>query len=248
MFRGLVTAFRTLSVLPIPGRESGKMSQSLPWFPLVGFTLGLIVFGAALGVKYVTNDAWPEGCAVFLLLTGVVLTRGLHLDGIADWADGFFGAADRDGALRIMKDPRTGAFGVIALVTILLAKWAALARIAACGSLQWIVVAYVVSRTAQVDLATAQPYARSEGGTGAAFVGTAGWRHLAIALALAVLLLASFCGFDSQWVASLLAGLLISRLFGIYCRHRVGGVTGDLLGANSEIVETIILAAGAVLT
>ena len=234
-------------MLPIPGRESGKMTDSLPWFPLVGFVLGSIVYGAALLANCATRGAWPEGTAVLLLLMGIVLTRALHLDGIADWADGFFGSANRDEALRIMKDPNTGAFGVVAIVVILLAKWAALARIAACGSLQWVVVAYIVSRTAQVDLAVAQPYARSEGGTGVAFVETAGWRHLLIALALAVLLLASFCGFDFRWAASLLAGLLISRLFGMYCRYRVGGVTGDLLGANSEIVETIILAAGAVL-
>lgn len=248
MLRGLVTAFRTLSALPVPGMDTDKMTRSLPWFPLVGFTLGAIVFWIAIGASRLAITPWHEGTAVLLLAAGALLTRGIHLDGLADWADGFFCTGDREKVLRVMKDPHIGVFGVVAIVVVLLAKWAALARLLAGDSPRWIIAACIVSRTAMVDLAVSQPYARPEGGTGAGFIGAAGWKHLLAAVAAAALLLAASCGPGLRWAAALLTGLLVSRLFGIYCRRRAGGVTGDLLGADCEIVETIVLAAGATLT
>ena len=268
MLTGLVTALRTLTILPVPGRDADRMSSALPWFPVVGMLLGGILcavpqaLSAALGEGH---GFWCEGTAVVLLVAGTILTGGIHLDGLADWADGFFGARDRDAVLRIMKDSRIGSFGCIALVLVLLAKWACLARLLSLGRhAEWILAAYVVSRTAQVLLATSQPYARPEGGTAAAFVQGAGLRHAVLAMVAALILLGVpggvdwhtllVAGVDGGWVywkwlkqlsALLILGGVFAAGFGMWCRRRIGGITGDTLGACSEIVETLVLAVGA---
>ena len=109
MLRELITAIRTLSILPVPGKGTEDLSSALSWFPVVGALLGGLLYLLALIASSVTDGRWPEGVAAILLLAAVVLTRGLHLDGLADWADAFGGGQDRDHTLAIMKDPGTGA-------------------------------------------------------------------------------------------------------------------------------------------
>ncbi|MBM4143879.1 MAG: adenosylcobinamide-GDP ribazoletransferase [Lentisphaerae bacterium] len=247
MLRGLITAIRTLTILPVPGRDAEKMSASLPWFPVVGLLLGAILWAVARGAMALTPLFWPEAAGVLVVVGGAVLTRGLHLDGLGDWADGFWGARDKEKVLAIMKDPRTGAFGVVALVSVLLGQWVCVTRLASAGGLEWILVAYVISRTMQVDLAVAHPYARAEGGTGAPFVAGARPKHLLVAILVAgALLLAVGRGAPVCLVALLIAWLM-TRLFGFRCRRRIGGITGDLLGAGSVLTETTVLFIGAVL-
>jgi len=207
--------------------------------------LGGILWGIVRLSYLIPWSLWPEGTAVLVVITGTVLTRGLHLDGLADWADGFWGGKDREDVLKVMKDPRVGTFGSLALVLVLLAKWVFLTRLVAEGTPIWIIAAYIVSRTCQVDLAGPQPYARPEGGIGGAFIRKANLRHAALAAVLAGILLLGVCGLNGTWIATLALGLLISRAFGLRCGARIGGVTGDLLGACSEIVETAVLAVGA---
>lgn len=246
MFGSLITALRTLTALPVPGRDAPRLASSLPWFPLVGALLGALLLGVAAACEAVTSRGWPQGTACAVVAAGALLTRGLHLDGLADWADGFWGGHDREKVLRIMKDPVIGAFGAIALACLLLAKWAAVEVLAREGQVLWILPAMVVSRTIQVYLAVALPYARAEGGKAAAFVQDAGYRHLAGALILAAILLAAILGLQAGWALSLLGGLLAAVLFGAWCRRRIGGITGDLLGACSELTETLVLTLGAV--
>jgi len=192
-----------------------------------------------------TTVLWPFGLAVLLVMAGVLLTRGLHLDGLADWADGFWGGRDREQVLRIMKDPCIGSFGAMALVLVMLAKWVGyVGLIFDPDGWRWIAAAFVVSRTMQVDLACTWDYARAEGGTAAKFVEGAGWRELAPALVvcLATLIVLAW----PRWVFLLVLPVcwLATRLFGMWCRRKIGGITGDLLGACSELVETGVLFLG----
>jgi adenosylcobinamide-GDP ribazoletransferase len=239
--KGLVTALQTLTALPIPGRGAKKLSSSLSWFAVVGGLLGGVLYLPSLLASH--PGFWHEGAAAVVLLASILLTRGLHLDGLADCADGFGGSRDRDKVLAIMKDSQVGAFGAMALIAVLLVKWVALSRLFACGLGVWIIAAYVTSRAIQAELAVCLPYARSEGGTGAPFVEDARGIHRAWALLTALLLLLIACG--PTGAAALMLGWVIGRLFGLLCRRRVGGITGDLLGAASEIVETAILLAAA---
>jgi len=239
MTAGMVTAFRTLTILPLPGRDAEDMAASLPWFPLVGCALGFILYGLSRLLGLVGGDSWPEGVALVLVLGSIVLTRGLHLDGLADWADAFGSMSDRQRTLEIMQDPRVGAFAVVAVVVVLLAKWVALARLAVAGELIWIVAAYIVSRAVLVELACCLPYARPCAGTGAAFVQTARPIHRLWSLLSGLALLLGIYGPAGGVAVGVGWGL--TRLFGFWCYRRVGGVTGDLLGACSEIVETLVL-------
>jgi adenosylcobinamide-GDP ribazoletransferase len=235
MPRGLVTALRTLTILPVPGRDAPDPAQALPWFPLAGCLLGLLLWGTGLAFDFVSGG-WHAGAAVALTAGSAVLTRGLHLDGLADWADGSSGSRDRERALAIMKDPHVGAFGVMAVALALMARWAACTRLAEAGLLSWIVPACIVSRAAVAELSACLPYARAEGGTAVPFVNGAHPSHRVKALLLAVLLVSASSGLAGA--AFLLCGWAACRLLGAWFRKRAGGVTGDLRGAGCEMVET----------
>jgi len=240
---GLVTAARTLTWLPIPGRDAVSFASALPWFPLVGTLLGLILYGAAL----VTGQGWPGGTAILVVAGGTLLTRGLHLDGLADSTDGLFGGRTRERALAIMKDSRMGAFGGIVLVLVLLAKFVAVSRLVSLSATIWIIPAYIASRTVQAVLAASMPYARAEGGTAGSFVAQAGPRHAMLALAVAIALVVGLGGPNWRWPAALGMALCLAVLLGAGFRRRVGGITGDLLGASSELTELAVLFYGCLL-
>ncbi len=242
---GLVTAVRTLTILPMPGDEAEKPSDALPWFPVVGAILGVIIVGLLAMLDRVTG--WSAGLAVVAVAASVFLTRGLHLDGLADCADAFWGGWNRDRMLAIMKDSALGTFGTIALVLILLAKWCSIAALVGIGDLRWIIVAMVISRAVQVDLAVSHDYARPEGGTGASFISEAARSHWISAAWTTIALVVIFGGFTWRPVVVLFLALALGRGFGRVCRQKVGGMTGDLLGAASEITETAILLLAAAL-
>ncbi len=245
MLRGLVTALRTLTILPVPGREAGQMSSALPWFPLVGCLLGLLLLASA-HLAGLASGGWAEGTACIVLAFSIILTRGLHLEGLADAADGFAGGSTKEKMLEIMKDSSTGPFGAIAVVMVLIIKFCALTRLADSGmAAWWIIPASIAARTGMVELAVSLPYARPSGGTALPFVSGATGSHRAAALVFAAVLSSAACG--PIGLAAVAAGWLISRLFRYWCLRRAGGVTGDLLGACNEIVETALLMLAAVL-
>ncbi len=235
--RGLATAIRTLSILPFPGREAEHMADALPWFPAVGALLGwLLLVGAwCLGQLPVI---WEQGIALFILVGGVLLTRGFHLDGLADCADGLWGGYSREKRLAIMKDSHIGVFGVTAVTVLLLAKWVCLVRLTTVEGLLWLPTAWIVSRTVPVALALFLPYARDEG-TAKEFVRSGKKVHLGAALTLAALLI--WIGGGPAHLTAWLPAALFALLWGYYARLRLGGVTGDVLGASVEVTETLVL-------
>ena len=245
MLRSAVTAFRTLTIFPVPGRDADSFSAALPWFVVVGLALGGALYALARGVAGLAPD-FPAVAGVVFIAASAWLTRGLHLDGLADCADGFGGGRrDKARTLAIMKDPHLGSFGVITLVVALLLQWCFVTRLAASGRLLWIVVAVTLARVMMVDMSVTLPYARAEGGTGGPFVAGARPWHLVVALLAAALAIGALDHRTGQYLAALPLALLVTRLFSIHCRRRVGGVTGDLLGAIGVMVETAVLALGA---
>lgn len=240
--RGLVTAFRTLTILSVPGRDADRMADSLPFFPIVGAVLGVAAAAGAMALARLAD--WPLGGGLAGAALLAALTRGLHLDGLADTFDALGGGRTIERRLEIMKDPRVGAFGVVALVLVLAAKALAIARLAQFGLWTGIAAAGLVSRTVMVEMACSMPYARASGGTGAAFVNDAGPRHRSAArcwsLLLGVLLLGPWAAAAAAciWGAAALLRRRLGRAF--------GGVTGDLLGAGCELTETALLTALAI--
>ncbi len=240
---GLVTALRTLTVLPVPGRECDRFSHSLFWFPLVGLLLGLMQ--AAPGF-FSSRFGWNELSAAIVLLGGIALSRGMHADGLADLADGFWGGRTREARLRIMKDPNVGSFGAIALFAMMLLKWIALFKLVGMGAFEFIAAGVLLARQVQVLLASALPYARSEGGTAQAFVGEAGALHGVVTFLLTILFLLPLLHADLSALSVVIAAALVAALLtGALSWSKIGGVTGDVLGAGSEVTELFVWIAAA---
>ena len=244
MLNSFVTALRTLTIIPIPGKDSEKLASALPWFPVVGMTLGLMLYGTVMLWNFYTDRTWPEGAAALLVIMSVILTRGLHLDGLSDCADAFWGGHDKESVLRIMKDSSVGVFGCVTLICTILAKWICFEKLILLNKSTWIITAYIISRTVQVILAATSSYARSQGGTAESFVKDASKRHLVITLILSCALLAIINRTDFMWLIALACSWLLARLITIRCHARIGGITGDILGAGNEITEVFILAFG----
>ncbi len=233
----LALTFLTVFPWPWSGKASAEdLGRSLFWYPWVGAVLGLLYWGAgSLLVRFFL----PPAAAALLLLLTVLLTRGLHLDGLADTVDGLGGGHTPEDRLAIMKDSRLGAFGGISLVLVLLLKFAFLQAVLSLALLPGLVLFPLISRWGLVLLAGLAPYARPGGGLGQAV--TAGATRPLIAGATAATLVVSFVvGRFSGLIILGVAGLAVwglSRFF----RRTLGGVTGDVYGAVCEILETLVL-------
>jgi adenosylcobinamide-GDP ribazoletransferase len=237
MLRGFITAIRTLTAIPLPGKDADRLASSLPWFPVVGCLLGGILYAVAWVVGLIDSNHWPQGGALVVTVAGVFLTKGLHLDGLADFADGFGNWHEKAKTLAIMKDSHIGVFGAISIAVILLVKWVALTRLIASESTVYIVSGYVVSRLMLVELACSHPYARLEKGTGAPFIRDARPRDRIFAAIFGIVFLILLNGLIG--IAIFIFGWISCRLIGLWSNKRIGGITGDVLGACSELVETM---------
>ena len=241
MLRSLVTALRTLTVLPVPGKDTETFSNSLYWFPVVGLLLGFLQ--AAFGHLF----AWKELSAAFVVLGGIALTRGMHADGLADLADGFWGGRTKEAALRIMKDPNVGSFGAIALSGMMMLKWIAVMKLLEFGAFAIIVAGVLLARWVQVLLASSLPYARSEVGTAHSFVNGAGSFHIAVTSVLTLFFILFLFHDDYDALLAVIpAALAAGLLTGVLSYRKIGGVTGDVLGAGSEVTEAFVWIFGAV--
>lgn len=243
-----VTALRTLTILPVPGKDADCPADSLSWFPATGALIGIMLFMVQSVASATLPGTSPAIAAVITVAAGVLLTRGLHLDGLADWADAYWGGWTPARRLQIMKDSSLGTFGTLALILFMLAKWASVVVLIESEEMYWILLACVVSRTVQADLAVCFPYARPEGGTGAAFINQAGSVHRRNALlgALAFTLVIGVFSVRPLVLAAVALG--VARVFGHSCVRKFGGITGDTLGAASEITETLVLILAAGIT
>ncbi len=235
--KGFVSAIRTLTNIPLPGKESVNLSTALPWFPVVGLILGSLLYIVGYVWNLIPISQWHSGGALLIVGIEIWLTRGLHLDGLADWADSM-GSFDRERRLAIMKDVSLGTFGVLALVIALMAKWLAFERILASESLFLIPVAFVVSRDMLVELQMSLPYARAGQGMAGPFVEGASNGHRIVSHVLT----AGICiAFGAVGVALFILAWILTKIFGARCRKKFGGITGDLLGTANEMTEIILL-------
>ncbi|OGQ85459.1 MAG: cobalamin 5'-phosphate synthase [Deltaproteobacteria bacterium RIFOXYD12_FULL_56_24] len=231
------TAIAFLTILPVrlPAElPADGLKRSAAFFSLAGWLIGGFLAGGAwllawLGLPPLVN-------AVLLVVLGAWLTRGLHLDGLADLLDGLGGGQTQERRLAIMKDSAIGAFGVIGLVLLLVLKIACLASLLINGGELFFFVllaAPVTARWAMAALACGGQYPRA-GGTGHAFVGKVGLRELALGL----LLLAPLIWWS--WSAALIilgAAMLPAFWLRFKATKALGGVTGDVLGASCELGE-----------
>lgn len=228
--RGFRAALQVLTRLPSGQLRAVDFAAAPGWFAAVGALLGAaqaLAFALALPL-------WGPWLAAFAALAvGVLLTGGLHEDGLADTADALGGGRDRAHALEILKDSRIGAFGALALIFMLGAQVSALAALGAAAPVA-LVVAAVWSRAAMAGVLRLGPYLRA---SGAASGMTGGWPVTARAAVLAALGLALALGLRVLGLSAL-AGLIGLALLaggtGFFARARLGGITGDVLGAVQQ--------------
>ncbi len=236
MIRAFSLALVFLTRLPAPLRVDptpAEWGRSALFFPLVGLLLGLL-----LAVPAPLLAALDPGIGAALLLTWwVLLTGGLHLDGLADTADAWIGGAgDREKTLAIMKDARCGPMAVLAIVLVLLNKFVALRLLLVQQAWPVLLAAPVLGRAALLFLLLTTPYVRP-GGIGAAYAD-----HLPRAACIRLLLGGSVLGL---WLFGW-SGVILLSVLGLallwwrrLLLQRLGGMTGDTLGAAGELAETV---------
>ena len=234
----LILAIRTLTRLPIPGEHKGALAQSLPYFPFVGAILAALLLGTGYGWSLSPFFDWYRGQALVYVVLLALLTGGLHLDGLADWADSFGADGDKERALQIMKDPGLGAFGAVALVLYLLLQLELITKLLEMGLGLWLWVLLVLSRGMMVELMCFYPNARGSG-LGQAYMESANKTHRLLAQLFALVLVYPFFGAPalSAWGVA----FLWTHFFGVLSTKRLGGITGDLIGANGLLIELILL-------
>jgi len=233
----VATAFFTRIPVATPACPLERLADAAWAFPLVGAGIGGVAAFAFLLVQLFGLGDWPA--AVLAVLAGIVLTGALHEDGLADTADGLIGGKDRDARLAIMRDSRHGTFGVLAIVLSVLLRAAALAQIgeAVYAGLA-LIAAHAASRAALPVAMLVLPAARADG------LGAAAGRPrtpLALgALTIGLLIAWAALGPGRGAIAFGLAGAALFTL-GVLAHRRIGGYTGDLLGAFQQVGEIVML-------
>jgi len=239
MTAGLHLAFSFLTRLPVPTREKygeEDFKNSFIYFPVVGLAIG---FMAALISAALIYAGAREFITAFLILAFIIaVTGGLHIDGLADTADGFMGGTDGRESLRIMKDSHVGSFGVAAVALVLVGKFAALWTCLETGLSLSIVVPFVLSRWVMTAVSVNARYPRRTG-TGKHFVGKITMPGFALSTVLALVITVSLAGYYGILLLVVAAGVAYG--FRRLSDKKIEGVTGDVLGAANEVAELVLL-------
>jgi adenosylcobinamide-GDP ribazoletransferase len=227
--RNLISALQFITILPLGKTESFDPPKMVPYFPLVGILLGLMV---ALFDSVVLRMWPPPVVALLDVMLLAVLTAAFHIDGLGDTADGLLGPRSRDKALEIMKDSRIGTMGLVAILFGLALKWGGLANLNAHRSILLIIIpAY--ARTTILFGMRYLPYGRPDGTGKPFFSEKISLKHfwgLILPIGLSLLL-----GFKAIWLN--LAFVIILAMILLFYKKRMGCITGDMLGAMVEITE-----------
>ena len=234
--KALIASLQFLTALPLGRPRPFDPRGIVANFPLAGLAVGLLLALFDLAASALWPTVVVSALDVILL---AAVTGALHLDGLADAADGLYGRRERAAMLAIMKDSRVGAMGLVAVVCVLLAKTAALGHIDH-GRFLALLIVPAYARASMIFGMRFVPYARGEDGTGSAFFET----PLA-ALDLRYLAIPVFFSLFLGWrgvLLNLVFAAATAALIALY-RKKLGGITGDMLGAMAEIMEAALLLA-----
>ena len=232
-----LTALMFLTRIPVPawvGHSEMQLNRSARYFPLAGLVVGAIAAIAYAAAAIVL----PHPVAVALAMVAAVLATGaFHEDGFADTCDGLGGGHTREDALRIMQDSRVGAYGAIGIVLLLLLRFEALVAIGPERIVAALAAGNAISRFFPVLLIRLLPYARAEGGKSKPFANSIATTDLLIALAIGLLPVVLLFP-PRDWLA-VLPPLVACGWLGMKFKTRLGGYTGDGLGATQQVCELV---------
>jgi adenosylcobinamide-GDP ribazoletransferase len=212
------------------------LGGSVAFYPVVGAALGSIMVSAYVVGAGIFPDNVLRPALVLLL---VILSGGLHLDGVADVCDGFYAGRTRADTLRIMKDPHLGTMAVVGIIGVLVMKVVLVSHLPSSALFSALLIFPAIGRGGMVWGMWMAPYARPEGGTAETFFRTLRRRHVVTAtlcLGVWILLFAGWPG-----LILLVLAVAATKVFVVYCGQRIGGMTGDTLGALNELLELLTL-------
>ncbi|WP_439135338.1 adenosylcobinamide-GDP ribazoletransferase [Pseudomaricurvus sp.] len=239
--RALITAFLFLTRLPMPRLDDydpADSGRAFPVFPLVGLVIGGLLTLSAMAL----NPFLPSGVIAAIIMTlWVLITGGLHLDGLGDSADGWLAGGDRERTLEIMKDPHSGSASVIIIGCLLLLKFSALSALIAHQQWWVMCLAPVLARAMALLLLLTTPYV-SPRGIATDFLKHACRQHMRIGVAVAWILAVVILPLPQTLILMLTVALLFAGLRSLMMR-RLEGATGDTSGALIEIMEAAVLIA-----
>jgi len=225
---------RAVAFLTPLGGATPPTPEALAWFPAVGIGLGLLLGG----VWWLAARAWPAGPAAgVVIVADLALTGLLHVDGLIDSADGLLPPMERERRLTVMAAPDVGAFGAATVAAVLLVRWLALSALHPAPLL--LAGLWGLSRTAMAVVIRVEPYARADG-LASAFRGPVTARATA-ALAAGAATSLMLAGVWRALAGSSAVLVAAAAVFGVVvlARRRIGGYTGDVLGAAGVLAETI---------
>ncbi len=247
-FRIFLRALQYFTRLPVPasiGHAADQLGQTARYLPVVGLVVGLI----AAATLWLAAHVLPIGVAVGLsLAAGILVTGAFHEDGLSDFADGL-GGATKERALAIMKDSRVGVYGVLALVLVLLLKYQALLTLSGIRSPGYaalaLVAGHVLGRILAVSTMATLPYARDDASSKVRPLTQPATREFAlraaaVAMPVAILALGLLIAAGARLnglVAALAIALMVRVYLGWQFERRLGGYTGDCLGAMQQFSE-----------
>ncbi|HWR71732.1 MAG TPA: adenosylcobinamide-GDP ribazoletransferase, partial [Nitrospirota bacterium] len=242
--RNFMTAVQFLTVLPVSRKHTvneNDLAKSMVYFPFVGFLIGFILVHSDKGLLWLFPDTISN---IFLLLLSVYITRALHIDGLSDTLDGLMGGKDRESRLAIMKDSRIGTAGVLGIVFILMLKYSCFNSLFNDYKAAALLTAPVFGRWSQMLMMFKANYGR-EHGMGKAFVGHLRSGGLAAASVIS-LGLSAWVIMDDARTVFLAIGIPVAvaactLLWRWYIIRKIGGVSGDAVGAVSEMNEVLTL-------
>ncbi len=238
MITSFLLALQFLTVIPLKLKDAGaqRMAGSMVFFPLIGLLLGLFLAGVNVLLSFLNFPSLTLNVIIVVVL--IVITGGMHLDGLSDTSDAFLSGKPKEQMLGIMRDSHTGVMGVLSLISVILLKVVLLFSISL--SLKPIILMLMcsLSRFSAVATIFFFPYARQEGKAGVFIKG----------MNLRIFILSSIAAVVAAAVVWQIKGLVIlliitglSYVMGKFSTKKIGGITGDTLGAGIEITEIVTL-------
>ena len=229
-----------LTRLPVPSSQKilpqEEFVKGIIFYPLVGLLVGLIDYVVYCVMIFFFH--MPFLGAVFAVISETVVTGAFHLDGLADTCDGFFSARKKEKILEIMKDSRVGTNGALALCFDMMLKVAFFVTMTEGNGYLAVLLAPVAGKMATPILMKSS-YARQTTGLGSLYLTEKYTKYMIGCICIGILLLAGFLQLQS--IVPILCTLLFSFLFREYCQQKIGGMTGDTLGAGYEVAQIVFL-------
>ena len=237
--RRFILALQFLTIIPLTKNltfTEEDLGKSMLYFPLVGFAIG----GCLVATRILLSAILPAGVVDALVVTLlVVITGSMHLDALADTTDAVASGKDREGKLRVMKDTRVGAMGVVSICLVIVLKYGMLLALPPALKNKALLLMPVMGRWAQVMLAYSAEYAGLTRGLGFPFTEQVTVLILIVASSVAGIIAFALFFVKGMFVAGGVVFFMV--LYGAFFKRACGGVTGDILGAATEMTEVLVL-------